>query len=357
MSAVPPRPHPALRAGWREGDPCYIIAEAGVNHDGDVDKAFKLADAAKRAGADAVKYQSFTAQNLLRADAMKPSYQRRTTPEGETQYAMLQRLELPAKTEIELASYCHDLGIDFLSTPYDVEALHRLVDLSVPALKIASCDLTFLPLVRAAAATGLPTILSTGAAELDEIAASKAQFRAAGGGHLVLLQCTTAYPCPPASIHLRAMASLAAIDPAVGFSDHSTGTDIAMAARALGARVLEKHFTLDPSAPGPDHSASLDPNALARFVRGIRDVEEALGSGEKRVQPIEYDTRRLMRRSVVVLRDLPAGSVVRAEDIGCKRPGTHASPMLWDDLIGRRLRVPLRQDEPLLPEHLEARPG
>jgi N,N'-diacetyllegionaminate synthase len=302
---------------------------------------------AQRAGADAVKFQSFDAAALLRRDASKPEYQVRTTGAGETQYEMLERLQLSERAEREIADHCRAIGITFLSTPYDEAAVGRLVELGVPAIKIASCDITHGPLLVSAARTGLPVIVSTGAATLDEVRQAVDLLAASGCDDVILLQCTTSYPAPPADINLRAMTALAGLGRPVGFSDHSTGTTLAVAARALGAVVIEKHFTLDPAAAGPDHEASLDPQQLGLLIGAIREVEAALGDGVKDVRDVERDTRALMRRSVVAARSLAAGSVLTEADLAYKRPGTGVSPMEWRELIGRRLAADVEADDPI----------
>jgi N-acetylneuraminate synthase len=334
------------------GAPCFVIAEAGVNHNGSLDKAIALADVARRAGADAVKYQSFDAASLLRRDAAKPDYQLRTTGAGESQYEMLERLQLSRQAERTIADHCRAIGLTFMSTPYDAAAVERLVELGVPAIKIASCDLTFGPLLVSAAKSGLPIILSTGAATLDEVRQALDLLTSAGGDDVILLQCTTSYPAPAADVNLGAMTALAGLGKLVGFSDHSEGMSLAIAARALGAVVIEKHFTLDRADVGPDHAASLDPEELGLLIRAIREVEVALGDGTKDVRDVERDTRSLMRRSVVAARHLSAGRVLTEEDLAYKRPGTGESPMKWRELIGRRLLTDVEVDHAIVDDHL-----
>jgi N-acetylneuraminate synthase len=345
--AVTPAPLAIAGRAVGAGAPCFFIAEAGVNHDGDPEKAMELATVAQRAGADAVKFQSFDAASLLRRNAAKPGYQVRTTGAAESQYDMLQKLQLSAESERAIADHCRAIGITFMSTPYDEAAVDRLVELGVPAIKIASCDVTHGPLLISAARTGLPILLSTGAATLDEVGKAVDVLAEAGGDNVILLQCTTSYPTPPADINLNAMSTLAGFGKLVGFSDHSVGTTLAIAARALGAVVIEKHFTLDRSAAGPDHEASLNPQELELLVSAIREVEAALGDGIKDVRDIERDTRTLMRRSVVAAHHLAAGSVLTEDDLAYKRPGTDMSPMDWRELIGRRLATDLEPDQPI----------
>lgn len=307
---------------------------------------------AQRAGADAVKFQSFDANALLRRDAAKPGYQLRTTGAGESQYEMLEKLQLSAQAERAIADHCGAIGITFLSTPYDEAAVGRLVELGVPAIKIASCDITHGPLLVRAARTGLPVIVSTGAATFDEVRQAVQLLAEGGTDDVILLQCTTSYPAPAADINLRAMTTLAGLGKLVGFSDHSTGTTLTLAARALGAVVIEKHFTLDRSAAGPDHAASLDPEQLGLLISAIREVEAALGDGVKDVRDIERDTRALMRRSVVAARHLIAGSVLTEHDLAYKRPGTGVSPMEWRELVGRRLLADVELDQPIARDKL-----
>ena len=324
------------------GHPCYVIAEAGVNHGGDPDLAFRLVDAAVAAGADAVKFQTFKADRVASPQAAKAAYQRRTTPEDEAQVDMLRRLELPFQVFAELDAYCRRLGIQFLSTPFDDESAEFLARLGIPAFKVASGEITNLPFLRRLAGYGRPLIISTGMAGLGEVEAAVAAVTGAGCRDLVLLHCVSNYPADPADVNLRAMDTLrAAFDVPVGYSDHTPGADIALAAVARGACVLEKHFTLDRSLPGPDHAASLEPGELRDLVAGVRRVEAALGDGRKRPAASEMETRALARRSIVAARDIARGTVVTEDMLDLRRPGTGLPPQMLEHIVGRVARRPI----------------
>jgi N-acetylneuraminate synthase len=360
---------------WQLPDQVFVIAEAGVNHNGDLARAMALVDAAADAGADAVKFQTFRADALATAAAPKAAYQERQTGGGETQLAMLRRLELGQEAHRELAARCQAHGLAFLSTPFDEASLDFLaVGMRLPLIKIGSGDLTNAPLLLSAARHGLPVILSTGMSDLDEVAIALgalafgygevataqpgiAAFRTALSRHqallarrVTLLHCTTEYPAPIADTNLRAMHTLAQhFGLPVGFSDHTQGITAALAAVACGARVIEKHFTLDRTLPGPDHKASLEPPELVAMVRGIRDVELAMGDGDKQPRPVELSNRPIARRSVVAASVIPAGSKIRLDQLGLKRPGTGIGPAhLWD-LVGRTSNRDYTADEQIDP--------
>lgn len=322
------------------GQPCFVIAEAGVNHNGSLDLAHRLVDAAKTAGADAVKFQTFRTDALVTAQAARAIYQQVNTGRSDPQWAMLKALELTDAGHIELQAHCRQAGMVFLSTPYDRNSLALLDRLNVPAIKIASTDTTNTPFLRDADRIGRPVILSTGMCDMAEVAAAVAALDSARrDGRLCLLQCTSEYPAAPEELNLRAMATLAAtFGTPVGFSDHSEGVDAALWATAAGAAVIEKHFTLDRSLPGPDHRASLDPDGLTAMVEGIRRVERALGDGVKRAMPSESMNRGPMRKSVVAARDLPTGTRLDEGDLACKRPGDGLPPIWLERLIGRPVR-------------------
>lgn len=321
------------------GEPCFVIAEAGVNHNGDPDLAFRLVDAAVSAGADAVKFQTFKADRVASPQAAKAAYQRRRTPEDEAQLEMLRRLELPFPVFESLHAYCSRRGILFLSTPFDEESADFLARLGVPAFKIPSGEITNLPFLRRVAAYGRPLIVSTGMAYLGEVEAALSTLAGAGAQDVVLLHCVSNYPADPADVNLRAMDTLrAAFDVPVGFSDHTPGIDIALAAVARGACVLEKHFTLDRDLPGPDHAASLTPDELTAMIAGIRRVEAALGDGRKRPAPSEVEMAAAARRSIVAVRPIPRGAVITEEMVGLRRPGTGLAPSLLPQVLGRRAR-------------------
>jgi len=319
------------------GQPVFVIAEAGVNHNGDLKVARALIDVAVEARADAVKFQTFRADRLATPDAPKAEYQLRTTGDEESQFEMLRRLELSADAHRELQSYCHDRGMIFLSTPFDEEAVDLLDELGVPAFKISSGDLTNSPLLEHVASKGKPVILSTGMSELSELIEAVSVLNTAGCETPVLLHCVSNYPADPAEVNLRAMQTMrSAFDVPVGFSDHTEGIDISLAAVALGACVIEKHFTLDRTLPGPDHRASLEPTELRELVRSIRRVETALGSGRKVPTATEVETAKVARRSLVAARDIPAGTILEREMVVMRRPGTGMLPAMLDKLLGRQ---------------------
>jgi N-acetylneuraminate synthase len=323
-----------------DGCPTFIIAEAGVNHNGSLDLAQKLIDAAIECKADAVKFQTFNTDLLLAPSAPKAKYQIETTGDAESQYDMLRRLELSSEAHHALASYCKNKGILFLSTPFDEESADLLEELGVPAFKISSGDLTNLPFLTHVGRKNRPVILSTGMANLTEVAIAVDTLAEAGSRDVVLLHCVSNYPAEPSDINLLAMHTLStAFKVPVGYSDHTTGIEIALAAVALGARVLEKHITLDRNLHGPDHKASIEPNELAALVRGIRQVEASLGDGIKRPAPSELSTRAIGRKSLVAARDIPAGTKLAPDMISIKRPGTGLPPATKQLLVGRTVRV------------------
>ena len=338
MSATPQQL--SLQIGDRlvgPNQPVFVIAEAGVNHNGDLKLARALIDVAVDAGADAVKFQTFHADLLATAHAPKAAYQLQTTAAEESQIDMLRRLELSTEDHRELQSYCQERGIIFLSTPFDEEAADFLDELGVAAFKISSGDLTNSPLLEHVAAKGKPVILSTGMSELAEVIEAVSVLHAAGCESLILLHCVTDYPANPNEVNLRAMQTLrAAFNLPVGFSDHTEGIDVALAAVALGACVIEKHFTLDRSLPGPDHRASLEPVELRQLVKSIRRIEAALGNGRKVPSQSEIETAKVARRSLVAGRDIAAGATLEREMIVLRRPGTGLPPATLATLVGRR---------------------
>jgi N,N'-diacetyllegionaminate synthase len=318
------------------GQPCFVIAEAGVNHNGDPAIARRLVDAAADAGADAVKFQTFTADRVAVADAPKAAYQQRTAPAARSQHDMLAQLELSADDHRSLIEHCAARSITFLSSPFDADSADLLASLNVPAIKLGSGELTNLPLLRHVAALGLPLLLSTGMSDLDEVTAAVEAVRAAGAEQIALLHCVSSYPADPAEANLRAMATMgAAIGLAVGWSDHCEGVEVALAAVAFGAMVIEKHLTLDRTMDGPDHRASTEPGPFADMVRAIRAIESALGDGVKRPMPGERNTREVARRGVVAATDIAAGVPISADMLTTLRPATGISPVHIDKLIGR----------------------
>jgi N,N'-diacetyllegionaminate synthase len=331
------------------GRPCFVIAEAGVNHNGDPDLALQLVDAAAEAGADAVKFQTFSADAIASAGAGKAAYQQRLTGGG-SQREMLRRLELPWTAWVALKERAAARGIAFLSTPFDPPSAALLARLGLDAFKISSGDLTCHPLLRQVAAAGRPMILSTGMANLDEVADAVTLL---SGHPLALLHCVSSYPAPGDAANLRAIDTLARrFAVPVGWSDHTPGWEVTVAAVARGACIVEKHLTTDRNLPGPDHQASLDPEQFAAMMRALRAVETSLGDGVKRPHPCEHEARRIARKSLVGARDLPAGTVLTEGDLACMRPGDGLSPARLPELLGRRLTRDLGAEEPLTTDHL-----
>ncbi len=315
-----------------------IIAEAGVNHNGDIELAKQLIAAAKAAGADIVKFQTFKTAKLVTKTAEKASYQKGTTDADESQYAMIRKLELSRADHEVLIEECHRQGIGFFSTAFDTDSFDMLVEMGLDQVKIPSGELTNLPLLRYMTRLGMPVMLSTGMATLGEIEATLAVIEQAGTPrHLItVLHCTTEYPAPMGDVNLRAMLSMkVALGVEVGYSDHTKGIEIPVAAVALGARVIEKHFTLDRTMSGPDHQASLEPHELKAMVDAIRNVELALGDGVKRPSASELKNKPIARKSLVAIHAIKAGDVFTADNVGTKRPGTGISPMRWDEVMGR----------------------
>lgn len=357
-------------------DTVYIIAEAGVNHNGDLNLARQLVDVATDAGADAVKFQTFKADNLVSRNAAKAEYQTRNMGTDESQYAMIKQLELDEQSHAELIAHCARRGIEFLSTPFDLESLDLLTkQFDLPLIKLPSGDITNAPLLLAAARTGKPVIVSTGMSTLDEvetalgvlafgyvesgeqpsIAAFGRAFASEAGkrvllARVTLLHCTTEYPAPFAEVNLRAMHTLRdAFGLPVGYSDHTPGITIPIAAAAMGAAVIEKHFTLDRGLPGPDHKASLEPDELKRMVLSIREVELALGSPVKQPSASELKNRQVARKSLVALREVSRGEAFTADNLGVKRPGDGVSPVHYWEWLGKSADRDYQSDDRVLP--------
>jgi N,N'-diacetyllegionaminate synthase len=325
-----------------------IIAEAGVNHNGDPALARALIDVAAAAGADRVKFQTFSADRLVTAGAAKAAYQARTTGADESQHAMLRRLELSRATHLELIAHCKTRGIEFFSTGFDPQSIELLAQLGATGFKVPSGEISNLPYLRCVGRYGLPVILSTGMSDLDEIAAALAVLERSGTPRrlITVLHCTTEYPAPMADVNLRAMLTIRdAFGVAVGYSDHTPGIEVAIAAVAMGASVIEKHFTLGRSLPGPDHQASLEPAELQALVKAIRNIEIALGDGAKEPTANELKNRVSARKSIVAARSIAAGEVFDADNLTVKRPGSGISPMRWDELLGHRAPRAFAADE------------
>lgn len=315
-----------------------IIAEAGVNHNGDIRLAKQLIDAAAEAGADLVKFQTFNANRLVTRAAKKADYQAQNTDISESQYEMLRRLELSEGMHRELIAYCALRNIGFFSTGFDTESIDLLLSLGQNHFKIPSGEITNLPYLRHIGKLRKSVILSTGMATLGDIEAAIDVLERAGTARaqLKVLHCTTEYPTPINEVNLRAMQSIhAAFGVAVGYSDHTAGIEVAIAAVAIGATVIEKHFTLDRNLPGPDHKASLEPGELKAMVAAIRNIEVALGDGIKRLTPSEARNKPVARKSLVASQVIKAGVAFSAQNVTTKRPGTGISPMCWDEVIGQ----------------------
>jgi len=320
------------------GCSCFVIAEAGVNHNGDLETAKKLVDAAVFAGADAVKFQTFKAESLVTEEAPKASYQKRDV-EAESQFNMLQRLELFQEELRELADYCRKNGMMFLSSPFDEESVDLLEELNVSSFKIGSGEITNWPLLEYVASKKKPIFLSTGMSYLSEVDEAVRLIQSAGCDELVLLHCVSVYPARPSDVNLRAMNTLReAFGRPVGFSDHTLGVDVALAAVALGASVIEKHLTLDKNMHGPDHKASLEPEEMKNLIQGVRKVEAALGHGRKEPVEAEREIMAVARKSLVTKVDIPAGARLMSEMIAIKRPGTGLYPAFLNCVVGRKAK-------------------
>ena len=329
-----------------------IIAEAGVNHNGDIDMAKRLIDVAAEAGADYVKFQTFSAERLTTRDAAKAEYQKRNDGEADSQYDMLKRLELSEAMHHELIEHCTSRKISFFSTGFDIESLDFLNGLGLPLFKIPSGEITNLPYLRHIGSLGKPLILSTGMATLDEIGAALDVLEQAGTSRdaITVLHCTTDYPAAMSDVNLRAMLAIKEkFGVKVGYSDHTQGIEVAIGATALGAQLIEKHFTLDRTLPGPDHKASLEPSELKAMVAAIRNIETALGDGNKRPTDSELKNVAIARKSLVAVRPIKEGEIFTAENLGVKRPGNGISPMQLDYMMGKRASRDYVIDEVIQP--------
>lgn len=328
------------------GAPCFVAVEVGLNHNGDVDLAHRMVDAAADAGADGVKFQNYRTEDFISDRSITYSYLSGGRTVVETQFEMFKRYELPTAVWAELRDHCAERGVVFFSTPTGESGLDDLLELGVQLLKNGSDYLLHAPLVRAMARSGIPTVLSTGMATEEEVATAVGEFRAAGGERLVLLHCTSSYPTPPSDVNLRAIPRLAETFACpVGLSDHTDGVVAALGAVALGACFLEKHFTLDKSLPGPDHRFSADPAELRELVDSVRTLEQSLGEATIAPAPSELAGRNDFRLSCVAARDLAAGAVLSDEDIAFRRPGTGLPPTEAHRLVGRTLQRDLRAGE------------
>lgn len=313
----------------------YIIAEAGVNHNGSYELALQLIDAAKNAGVDCIKFQTFKAENLVSKDAKKAEYQVTNTHNDDSQYTMLKKLELTDEQFVGLKKHCEDIDIDFLSTAFDFDSIEFLHSIGCAVWKVPSGEITNLPYLIRIARYGEPVILSTGMATMDEVKAAIRVLQENGCRQITLLHCTTEYPAPYQDVNLSAMLTMKNVfNLPVGYSDHTQGIAIPIAAVAMGATVIEKHFTLDRNMEGPDHKASLEPDELKAMVEAIRQVEVAVGDGRKTPSESEKKNIAVARKSIVAKRRIVKGEILTEENIATKRPGNGLPPMLWFDVIG-----------------------
>lgn len=328
-----------------EEEQCFIIAEAGVNHNGSINLAKRLIDAAKDAGADAVKFQTFKAEEIVSLKSKKADYQYRA--KEKTQYEMLKNLELSFDEFLELKKYCDNKGIEFMSTPYDIESV-RFLDEIVNRFKIASADLINKPLIEAIAKTGKQIILSVGMATLGEIERTISWINDIGNTNIILLHCTTSYPTPYDQVNMNVLGTLKrAFALPVGYSDHTLGIEIPIMAVSMGAKVIEKHFTLDRTMEGPDHFASAEPDELKKMVKGIRNVEKAFGSERKEITNEEKKNILFMRRSVHASRDIKEGEIIKEDNIKIVRPFDGIAPWFLDIILGKKIKTNVKKDEPI----------
>lgn len=324
----------------------FIIAEAGDNHNGDYNTALKLVDKAVEAGADCVKFQTFITENVISKFAEKADYQKESTGIGESQYEMVKKLELSFEQFRQIKKYCEDKKILFLSTPFDLDSIKFLEEINIPFWKIPSGEITNLPYLEKIARTGKGIIMSTGMSTMEEIGSAIDVLKNNGSGKITLLHCNTEYPTPYEDVNLMAMKTMAetfGVD--VGYSDHTTGIEVPIAAVAMGAAVIEKHFTLDKNMPGPDHKASLEPHELKQMVRSIRNIEKALGSGEKKPSASEIKNIDIARKSIVAKKNIKKGELLTEENLYIKRPGNGISPMYWYDVLGTNAVKDFAEDE------------
>lgn len=323
----------------------YLIAEAGVNHNGSYELACKLVDSARAAGVDCIKFQTFKSKNLVSNSAQKAEYQKDTTGEG-SQVDMLKKLELSYDEFLALKDYCDKVGICFLSTPFDFDSIDFLNSIDMPFWKIPSGEVTNYPYLVALAKTGKPVVMSTGMCNMSDIQTAIDVLRKNGTKDIKLLHCNTEYPTPFEDVNLRAMQTMRdAFGLEVGYSDHTKGIEVPVAAVALGATVIEKHFTLDRNMEGPDHKASLEPDELAKMVSSIRNIEKALGKGDKIPSLSEMKNITVARKSIVAAKNIKMGELLTEENITAKRPGTGITPMKWNEVLGTRAVRDFEEDE------------
>jgi len=334
----------------------FIIAEAGVNHGGNLDTAIQMVDVAVAAGADAVKFQTFKAEKVITTSAPKADYQRQTTGSDESQQEMVRKFELDEFAHERLLRYCNEKEILFLSSPFDLDSIDLLNSLGMEIFKIPSGEITNLPYLRKLGALRKKLIMSTGMADLGEIEDALVVLMQSGTarGAITVLHCNTEYPTPFEDVNLRAMVTIetAFLGIQVGYSDHTLGIEVPIAAVALGATVIEKHFTLDRTMKGPDHRASLEPDELKAMVTAIRNIEKAMGHGIKKPSPSELKNREIVRKSIVASRDIEKGEILSSDNTSVKRPGTGISPMHWDEVIGKMADTNFKTDDFILFEAL-----
>ncbi len=327
----------------------FIIAEAGVNHNGDVNLALKMVDAASKAGVNAIKFQTFCAENLVTKSASKASYQKKTTGTAETQFEMLKKLELDLDAHKLLMARCQEQKIAFLSTPFDLTTIDLLAGLGLTTWKIPSGEITNLPYLKKIGSLGQDIILSTGMTNLGEIEDALDILENAGTprNKITVLHCNTEYPTPMQDVNLRAMLTIKHAFPGIkiGYSDHTEGIEVPIAAVAMGATVIEKHFTLDKKMPGSDHKASLEPEELSAMIRSIRNIETALGNGIKRPSPSELKNLSIARKSIVADHPIAVGELFTEDNLTVKRPGNGVSPMQWDEILGKKANRSYAEDE------------
>lgn len=332
--------------GGKETLSVFIIAEAGVNHNGSLDLAKKLVDAAKEAGADCVKFQTFITKNIVSKNAVKAEYQKHHTKAEESQYDMLKRLELSFDDFVELNTYCKSKDIEFMSTAFDFDSIDFLNSLGMKTWKIPSGDITNLPFLLKIAKLNAPVILSTGMSTMEDIGSAIKALKENGAGNLTVLHCTTEYPTPFDEVNLMAMNTIKEkFGVRVGYSDHTKGIEVPIAAVALGAKVIEKHFTLSRDMEGPDHKASLEPKELKSMIDSIRHIEVALGNGIKKPTDSEMKNMAVARKSIIALKDIKVGEIFSEENITVKRPGNGISPMKWFYVIGKTANRDFKEDE------------
>ena len=325
-----------------------IIAEAGVNHNGSLELAFELIDAASDAGADVVKFQTFKAEKLVTQSATKADYQLESTDSKETQFEMIKKLELSYDMHLKLISRCKEKGIRFSSTGFDASSVNLLIEMGVDFIKVPSGEITNLPYLRDVGSKGLPIILSTGMSSMQEVKGGVRLLEQAGSkkSDITALHCNTEYPTPMEDVNLRAMLSMEnELGVKVGYSDHTLGIEVPIAAVVLGAIVIEKHFTLDRTMEGPDHAASLEPDELKQMVYSIRNIEKAMGEVSKKPSKSEEVNIGVVRKSIVASKNIKAGEKFTEENLAVKRPGTGISPLKWDEILGLESKKDFQADE------------